>query len=269
MILNEQLYKKQKLYYHASADGDIKKLQLSNLRTDVPIFYITQNPFYAYKYALKDLMKQGYLYVLKLSRPLEIFNANSKIDLYNYEKVYGKLSKDELKNIKRHDWLDIPWGNKITKNKLITNIHKLGKYEGFYNNEDTHWVGDFNSGNVNFDALGLFITEPVEIINFYTEEEAKKHIKYFKRDINNFRSNVIMKKHLEAIGWTDEMEKYRGSYNRWELEDRGLDIFEDAKYINEKVYKQYQNYKKILADEEYMKKAQEKVNRELRELEEE
>ena len=52
MILNEQLYKKQKLYYHGSVIGNIRKFKLSNKFTDTPIFYITQNSFYAYKFAL-------------------------------------------------------------------------------------------------------------------------------------------------------------------------------------------------------------------------
>ena len=72
-----------------------------------------------------------------------------------------------------------------------------------------------------------------------------------------------MKKYLRAKGFTREMEIFRSSYSRWEREGRELDIFEDAKYINEKVYKQYQNYMRLINDEAYMEKLNKKVNKEL------
>ena len=77
MVLNDQLYKKKKSYYHGSSYswGTLKPINISN--TSSKVLYITQNPVYAYKNHVKE---DGFLYVLRLIRQLNIFSANSKID---------------------------------------------------------------------------------------------------------------------------------------------------------------------------------------------
>ena len=205
MILNEQIYKKKKLYYHGSPDGGftqnnpLKPVQIS--RTNTKVLYITQDPIYAYKNYVKE---NGFLYVLRLIRPLNIFNANSKIDLAKLLK-YTDLSKMEINILKKHDWMffsnfDIPGGHFSNKSDLIEIIKKLG-FDGFYNNENVE--NEF----FKLDGIGLFVDNAIEIIAKYSAEEAIQHIKKLNKYSENKKEIELVNDFLKESGLTKEKRK--------------------------------------------------------------
>ena len=192
MILNEQLYRRKRTYYHGSKIGNLKVLELKPIRSSrIKVVYITQNPNYAFHYAQPN----GFLYVCRLIKPINVFNGFSKVDRFKLSKKMGGHTDEELNDICRKDWLvlrALHFG-RLEKHHLIDTIAELG-YDGFYNNENLNI--DFKK----LSGIGLFDSSLVEIKDSLDEKEAKEKIKSIGIEILKEKSDDMVNEFLKKYG---------------------------------------------------------------------
>ena len=219
MRLDEQIYKKKALYYHGSSKEFDELIPQKIGRSDHEVIYVTKSPYYAYKNFLKD---DGFLYVCRFTRSLDIFNGNSKIDLYRLKKKID-LSDTEVNILKGSDWLTFDiftLGNIPNKGYLIDEIYSL-RYDGFYNNE--------NISGFNMDGIGIFSKDFIKIIRKYNKEEAEEYIREIRRNIEDDRKKNLVDELLKEYNLTYETRKALRNIDRKELERYGKDW---KKFIN-------------------------------------
>ena len=166
-FLKEQMYTNtNKVYYHGGPDKINDKYLRSKGRD---LIYLSNSEEYAIQYALKnnptDGVITGYLYEIKLTEPLNIFNAKCRTDskkLYDY--IMNLFNNDEdfsddkknfeynlgylLTQLEDKDWVDVVFGTEFTRHELFNYIKDMG-YDGFFNFEK-HREGEGP-------AIGLFI----------------------------------------------------------------------------------------------------------------
>jgi hypothetical protein len=247
MVLNDQHYKKKKSYYHGSSySGDaLKPINISN--TSSKVLYITQNPVYAYK---NHVNEDGFLYVLRLIRPLNIFSANSKIDLAKLLKYTGNLSPREINMLKKHDWLFFPEFDFVrfsNKGNLIGIIDEELGFDGFYNNEK------MENENFRLDGIGLFVDNAIEIIAKYSAEEAMHNIKKLNKYFENRKEIELVNNFLKESGLTEEKRKLlslnRRLVEKEQIRTMGI-IFSELENGLGKLYIAIEKYNHFLEESE-------------------
>ena len=170
ITLFEQIYSNtNKIYYH----GSPKYFNDHHLRSHGrELIYLTNNEEYAAQYALRDIptngVHSGYIFEVKLTDKLNIYNEKSKKDskaLYNY--LMNQYDEEEMQNkqayedkiivmqmaMENGDWLNATDHSPWSRMTILKYIKKLG-YDGFFNYEQ-HREG-FGP------AIGLFVEKELD-----------------------------------------------------------------------------------------------------------
>jgi hypothetical protein len=210
MVLNEQKYcKKITTYYHGSK-RNIDKLEAREMSEGGrKVLYVTKSPFYAYKNYTGE---NGFLFELKFTKPLNIFNANHSVDIFRLKKIMN-LSGNEILSMQIQDWFvfDMTSGRNIrNKEHLIDKFFRLG-YDGFYNKENA-------KGSFYFDGIGLFSNDSIKIINKYSKSEAEEYIEEIKKNIESEKKKEMVEEYLKSEGSSSEILKEIFKKDRRELE---------------------------------------------------
>jgi hypothetical protein len=204
-MLHEQHYNKNKTYYHGSHIDGLTKLEPQPIRDALSkVTYVTKDPYYALKYFVKD---NGFLYVCRLTRSIEVFNGHSKIDVARLERKVGTISSLERKTIVENDWslFDAFEASPhyFRKGTIIDAIASIGYYDGFYNNEDVR-----NVTVDKYEGIGLFVNNAIKIVAKYDKETAYEMFPKIKKEIEDAHFAQMLKEYELYCGITEEDKKY-------------------------------------------------------------
>lgn len=196
MLFTEQkLRRLGRLFYRGSLYSDWDE-SLSLFKC----FYVTSEPSYALYYATdEDTHNVGYVTEFYLSKPCNLFNANSDRD-FQILKTYltknkSSISLQDLKTLRTEDWLLL---GSDKKEELIRYLKELG-FDGFVNFEHVKGflIKREHRGVNSFSGIGLFnhskffkqgkqykgFSEVSKIPKVKADIESElKHIKMFAED---------------------------------------------------------------------------------------
>ena len=234
MILNEQILKKQKIYFHGSK---YEKLDKSHSHFD-NWFFISCDITTSLLYCKKTEDEIKYIHTFRLKRPLNIFNANSKVDYAKLRKAlmrkgYISFANNEMFFLKKNDWSQINdyIESDITRSELVNIVEDLG-YDGFFNfefDEDkSHCNDQFSKPSIGIfgddlsDKLVYLGVQPIEQLKSFkyndihdsdirevslrlkaiakiskSEDEFYEKVEKFYNDYPNFYSTLTKKDYLE------------------------------------------------------------------------
>ena len=177
----ESIYFANKLYYHGNSEKD-GKLRLGDKAYEGKGLYITTSPQYALAYTLVGKYysyprKKGFIYTIKIKKPLDIFNASNEEDVKRLE-PYIPLNSEDVDFLVNKDWWDFckrkpeefqkgRYYDNWDRDSLITFIKDAG-FDGYYNNEDWKYTVKRKNGMTHYHAIGsglyIFDTSNLEII---------------------------------------------------------------------------------------------------------
>ena len=137
MILTEQKYTNEsRIYWHGSMEDSIHE------NSEKTCLFVTIKPEYAMCFAnpiildLAGTKDFGTLFMIRQSRPMNIFNVKSKNDERVLREIALELGfyldNDYIKAMKEFDWIEFM--GKPGREELITAIKERG-YDGFFNYE--------------------------------------------------------------------------------------------------------------------------------------
>ena len=219
MVLNEQILKKQKLYFHGS-----KQETLDKASSHYDWFFITVDITNAILYCKQTEDEIKYIHTFKLKKPLNIFNAKSKID---YERLRRALLKEgkldfvnnEMFLIRDNDWSQMGLASGMTREDLVSAIESLG-YDGFFNFE---WDKDKGHSNEQFSkpSIGIFgdIKDKLEYLGVQPLKSFKsfKYDEIHQSDLNQLRHSLSQLAGISASEevFNQKVEEFFAAYNKW------------------------------------------------------
>jgi len=205
-VLLEQTIRGNRTYYHG---GPLPfDISLGLLAKGRSLVYLTPDEEYATRYAQKCMDGDGdtgFIYLCKITRPLNIFNARSDTDRKAMIKYFRESEEwaeyyeeflddilDTLDIMKDQDWLESK--GKISRHDLFRNCKTLG-YDGVFNFE-THM--DL-SGRP---AIGLFVENDESRKGYYSIPHPDVKILAKKQlTLHKDRYDRKKKKTIEHGGW--------------------------------------------------------------------
>jgi len=162
-ILREQKYNNTNRTYYHGTNVEIGPGEGLRSTSGRPCVYLTTDPDYACEY-LKE-SRTGFLYMIRIVDPLEVFNAKSTEDRGRFLKYFRESEEwkpvwedrhqafeddvfDTLHSMMEEDWLEAARGD-LNRNDVIHAVRDMG-YDGFFNYED-------HRGLAHRPAVGLFV----------------------------------------------------------------------------------------------------------------
>lgn len=236
MTLNEQLFKRKRVYFHGSR---YNKLNVNNAHYDC--FFITCDITTAILYCKKTEDGLKYIHTFTIDKPLNIFNAKSKVD---YTRLYKALMKEgsldfarnRLWELRDNDWSQLD-DTSVSRSNLINIIKDLG-YDGFFNFE---WDEDKVHPNEQarkpsigiFDISCLSYTgvQPIKVF------KTTKFTQINKSDISQVKAFFTsLKKRCKSIDeYNNRVEKFINDYGTYYSTLTKKDFLEIANSIEYKI----------------------------------
>lgn len=258
MTFNEQLLKRKRVYFHGSKTDT---LDIKNAHHDC--FFITCDITTAILYCKRTENELKYIHTFTIDKPLNIFNARSKVD---YTKLYRALMKEgsldfarnRLWELSDNDWSQLD-DTLVSRGDLINIIKDLG-YDGFFNFE-------WNEGKVHPNeqaqkpSIGIFDINCLSYTGVQPVEAFKttKFTQINKSDISQVKAFFIsLKKRCKSIDeYNNRVEKFindHGTYYSTLTRKDFLEIANSVEYeIDESMadyYEQrFQEVNRVKAEE--------------------
>lgn len=234
MTLNEQFLKRKRVYFHGSKTDT---LDIKNAHYDC--FFITCDITTAIIYCKRTEDEIKYIHTFTIDKPLNIFNAKSKVD---YTKLYKALMKEgsldfarnRLWELSDNDWSQLD-DTLVSRDDLINIIKDLG-YDGFFNFE-------WNEGKVHPNeqaqkpSIGIFDINCLSYTGVQPVEAFKttKFTQINKSDISQVKAFFIsLKKRCKSIDeYNNRVEKFindHGTYYSTLTKKDFLEIANSVEY---------------------------------------
>lgn len=245
MTFNEQHLKRKRVYFHGSKTDT---LDIKNAHYDC--FFITCDITTAIIYCKRTEKELKYIHTFTIDKPLNIFNARSKVD---YTKLYKALmekgsldfARNRLWELSDNDWSQLD-DTLVSRGDLINIIKDLG-YDGFFNFE-------WNEGKVHPNeqaqkpSIGIFDINCLSYTGVQPIEAFKttKFTQINKSDISQAKAFFIsLKKRCKSIDeYNNRVEKFindHGTYYSTLTKKDFLEIADSVEYeINESMADYYE-----------------------------
>lgn len=243
MIINEQLLKRKRVYFHGSK---YNKLNTDNAHYDC--FFITCDITTAILYCKKTEEELKYIHTFTIDKPLKIFNAKSEVD---YARLYKALIKagsldfarNRLWELRDNDWSQLD-DTLVSRGDLINIIKDLG-YDGFFNFE---WYEDKVHPNeqARKPSIGIFDIGCLSYTGVQPVEAFKttKFTQINKSDISKVKAAFIsLKRRCKSIDdYNRRVEKFIDDYGMYYSTLTKKDFLDIANSVEYKIDESMADY---------------------------
>jgi len=173
LLTNQQYTNTSKIYYHGSVYDFVTPV----IDNEEGMFWFTPNKDYSFNYLDVDIdilsgeTWHGWIYWLRLTRQLNLFNAYSLRDRRHLCDYNSKFF-DIIEDLKTMDWFQVAQLRDFTRDELLEAVKGLG-FDGVFNYEMKR--------NQN-PSIGIFSVDPVQLLRRETQTD---DVMYIERLENN------------------------------------------------------------------------------------